>query len=241
MIVGSGTEFSKVQTWFTTNTPGNALLLAGLPKNEYDQLIQSCDVGLIFLDRRFTIPNFPSRMLSYLEYKMPTSFLTSLYSFLIQEELVFVFKKEDKTIGFVSCSLNSGGIMKKFLLSCPSGLVKLVWMLAKKPKMLIPLLETFRAPEKSKSNLKNNSEIKLPKTELLSISVDPSFQKENIGTQLLHELEQCLRTNGINKYKVIAGETLIGANKFYLKNGFVLATQIKIHGDSLSNVYTKEL
>ena len=30
-----------------------------------------CDIGLIFLDYRFTIPNYPSRLLSYLEYKMP--------------------------------------------------------------------------------------------------------------------------------------------------------------------------
>ena len=43
----------------------------GLPKNEYDQLVRACDVGLIFLDHRFTIPNFPSRLLSYLENKMP--------------------------------------------------------------------------------------------------------------------------------------------------------------------------
>jgi glycosyltransferase involved in cell wall biosynthesis len=26
---------------------------------------------MIFLDKRFTIPNYPSRLLSYLEYKMP--------------------------------------------------------------------------------------------------------------------------------------------------------------------------
>jgi glycosyltransferase involved in cell wall biosynthesis len=71
MVVGSGTEFPKIQSWFSKNKPSNATILPGLPKNEYDQLIQSCDVGMIFLDRRFTIPNFPSRLLSYLEYKMP--------------------------------------------------------------------------------------------------------------------------------------------------------------------------
>lgn len=71
VIVGSGTEFSKVKKWFSINKPENAILLAGLPKTDYDQLIQACDVGLIFLDPRFTIPNFPSRLLSYLEYKMP--------------------------------------------------------------------------------------------------------------------------------------------------------------------------
>ena len=34
-------------------------------------LVKYCDVGLIFLDYRFTIPNYPSRLLPYLENKMP--------------------------------------------------------------------------------------------------------------------------------------------------------------------------
>lgn len=46
-------------------------VMKGLPKDDYDQLVRACDVGLIFLDYRFTIPNFPSRLLSYLECRMP--------------------------------------------------------------------------------------------------------------------------------------------------------------------------
>ena len=45
--------------------------MARLPKEDYDMLVRSCDVGLIFLDHRFTIPNYPSRLLPYLESKMP--------------------------------------------------------------------------------------------------------------------------------------------------------------------------
>ena len=45
---------------------------------EYDELVESCDVGLIFLDPRFTIPNYPSRLLSYLEYKMPVLMATDV-------------------------------------------------------------------------------------------------------------------------------------------------------------------
>lgn len=71
VIVGSGTEFNRIQKWFETHEPNNALLISGLPKDEYDKLLSTCDVGLIFLDNKFTIPNFPSRLLSYLEYKMP--------------------------------------------------------------------------------------------------------------------------------------------------------------------------
>ena len=45
--------------------------MQSLPKSDYDLLVKSCDVGLIFLDHRFTIPNYPSRLLNYLENKMP--------------------------------------------------------------------------------------------------------------------------------------------------------------------------
>ena len=48
----------------------------GIPKDEYDVLVRSCDVGLVFLDHRFTIPNYPSRLLSYLEYRMPVLCVT---------------------------------------------------------------------------------------------------------------------------------------------------------------------
>jgi len=71
LIVGNGTEFQKIQNWFDTHQPDNAKLLQKLPKEDYDQLLSACDVGLIFLDRNFLIPNFPSRLLSYLEMKIP--------------------------------------------------------------------------------------------------------------------------------------------------------------------------
>ena len=44
--------------------------MKGLPKADYDKLVRACNIGLIVLDYRFEIPNFPSRLLSYLENKM---------------------------------------------------------------------------------------------------------------------------------------------------------------------------
>lgn len=71
LVVGSGTEYQKIAAWFEKTLPTNAKLIKSLPKVEYDQLVQASDVGLIFLDYHFSIPNYPSRLLSYLEYKMP--------------------------------------------------------------------------------------------------------------------------------------------------------------------------
>lgn len=78
VIVGSGTEYERVKLWFDIHLPQNASLFAALPKAQYDELVRMCNVGLIFLDKRFTIPNFPSRLLSYLEYKMPVLMATDM-------------------------------------------------------------------------------------------------------------------------------------------------------------------
>ena len=74
VIVGNGTEYGKLEAWVdgqNNKSELNVKLMKGLPKEEYDQLVQACDVGLIFLDHRFTIPNYPSRLLTYMENQMP--------------------------------------------------------------------------------------------------------------------------------------------------------------------------
>ncbi len=71
VIAGSGTEFNKLKSYFDSENPSNAKLFSQLPKDDYETLANSCDVGLIFLDNRFTIPNFPSRILSYMQASMP--------------------------------------------------------------------------------------------------------------------------------------------------------------------------
>jgi glycosyltransferase involved in cell wall biosynthesis len=71
LIVGDGTEYAKIAKAIVNTNISNAQLIQSLPKNKYDRLLSSCDVGLIFLDPKFTIPNFPSRLLSYLECKVP--------------------------------------------------------------------------------------------------------------------------------------------------------------------------
>ena len=71
LIVGDGTEYGKLQKYFDEAKPENAKLMSRLPKEDYDRMIGACDVGMIFLDHRFTIPNFPSRLLSYMQAGLP--------------------------------------------------------------------------------------------------------------------------------------------------------------------------
>ena len=71
LVVGNGTEYGKMEAWYKGKNPSSVSLFARLPKKDYDQLVRACDVGLIFLDCRFTIPNYPSRLLPYLMEKKP--------------------------------------------------------------------------------------------------------------------------------------------------------------------------
>jgi glycosyltransferase involved in cell wall biosynthesis len=74
VIIGSGTESQRVRTWFNKNKPENALLFDHLPQAEYDTVLRSCDVGLVFLNPAFSIPNYPSRILNYMDNKLPILF-----------------------------------------------------------------------------------------------------------------------------------------------------------------------
>ncbi len=71
LIIGDGTEFREIERFFEEKKPKNMQLIRRLPKEDYDQIVAAADVGMIFLDYRFTIPNFPSRLLSYMQAGIP--------------------------------------------------------------------------------------------------------------------------------------------------------------------------
>lgn len=67
VIAGSGTQESVLRNYIHTEKPANVRFVGRLPKQEYEGMLSCADVGLVFLDRRFTVPNFPSRILSYMQ------------------------------------------------------------------------------------------------------------------------------------------------------------------------------
>lgn len=71
IIVGSGTEYPKLAKYIESANPKNVRLFSHMPQEEYNEVVRACDAGLIFLDHRFSIPNYPSRLLSYLSAGLP--------------------------------------------------------------------------------------------------------------------------------------------------------------------------
>lgn len=71
LIIGTGTEQKKIFDYIKDHKLKNAITLEYVPREKYEKLLSACDIGLIFLDKRFTIPNFPSKTLSYFECGIP--------------------------------------------------------------------------------------------------------------------------------------------------------------------------
>lgn len=70
-IIGDGTEYGSIKEYIKKNNYKNTSLIKYLPLNDYKILLACMDVGMVFLDFRFTTPNFPSRILDYLDQGLP--------------------------------------------------------------------------------------------------------------------------------------------------------------------------
>ena len=70
VIGGSGTQFQFLRDSLCKYAHGNALLYEWLPSEDFLKMLMTSDVGLILL-YKYTVPQFPSRLLSYFDYSKP--------------------------------------------------------------------------------------------------------------------------------------------------------------------------
>ena len=69
-IIGTGTGLKYLKNYLKKNNIRNTQIINYLPKDSYFRELEKADVGLIFLNEKFTIPNFPSRLLDYLYFDL---------------------------------------------------------------------------------------------------------------------------------------------------------------------------
>jgi glycosyltransferase involved in cell wall biosynthesis len=71
LIIGSGTERQRLEERIQSLSLFNVHVREQVPTSDYEELVRACDIGLINLNRRFTIPNIPSKTLSYFDAGIP--------------------------------------------------------------------------------------------------------------------------------------------------------------------------
>jgi len=120
LIVGSGTEYGKLEKYVFDERPKSVRLMKSIPKDDFDILLAVCDIGLIFLDHRFTIPNFPSRLLNYMQVGLPvlacTDTTTDLGKIIVDNKFGWWCESND-TDGFLECIRNIEGLDEKTIMA----------------------------------------------------------------------------------------------------------------------------
>jgi len=76
IFIGSGTEEERIRNRIRDKKINNLKLMNELPRREYEKILEEADIGIVSLSPYFTIPNFPSRILSYMQLSKPVLAVT---------------------------------------------------------------------------------------------------------------------------------------------------------------------
>lgn len=71
VVIGSGTDRQKIESKAKEMLLPNILFLPPIPREEYNKLLAACDIGLIFLSEKLSVPSFPSKSLDYFRAEIP--------------------------------------------------------------------------------------------------------------------------------------------------------------------------
>lgn len=71
LLIGKGTQIEKIRNTAKELNIHNLILKDFVPRKEYQQLVSMCQVGLISLNEKFTIPNIPSKVMAYFDVAIP--------------------------------------------------------------------------------------------------------------------------------------------------------------------------
>jgi GNAT superfamily N-acetyltransferase len=148
--------------------------------------------------------------------------------------VLLVEKHDNRTVGFVSGAHCMGPIYRQMLKHWPRLLPALLPSLFN-PSRLWRILEILRYSGK-------NSELAdLPAFELLSIAVDPSARGQGVSERLYQALGDYCREHGTPAFKIVVGEGLEPAHRFYQRMGARVVGDIEVHRGERSLVYVQEI
>lgn len=107
LLLGEGIMVERLSNTIREKGVSNIRIINTIPKREYQDLLSVCDVGLISLNERFTIPNIPSKTLDYFNVGLPV--LASIDSATDYNMIL-----EEAGAGLWSYAGNHDALMKNF-------------------------------------------------------------------------------------------------------------------------------
>ena len=71
LLLGWGTEKDKIVTLVESKGLKNVIFIDSVSRIEFSNILRIADIGLITLNKNFTIPNYPSKVNAYYKFKIP--------------------------------------------------------------------------------------------------------------------------------------------------------------------------
>lgn len=163
-------------------------------------------------------------------------FLALMYEAIDQadDSLLITEECNGEIAGFITGGAGMGAIYKRMLRSP----LRLGWALA--PALISPakvrrILEILRYS--SNTGLPEG----LPDAELLSLAVAPQWRGKSVADRLYAALVDEFSRRGVEAFRIIVGEALAPAHRFYQRMGARISSEIEVHGGEKSMVYVHRL
>ena len=96
LFIGKGNEKEHLKNIVKTKNLNNVKFIDFIPREDYEKLVSSCDVGIVSLHSCFTIPNIPSKTIDYFKLSLPILAFTDKNT-----DYPIILEKESK--GGLSC------------------------------------------------------------------------------------------------------------------------------------------
>lgn len=148
--------------------------------------------------------------------------------------VLLTHEEEGRVVGFVSGSHGLGAVYKA-LLRRPFRLAGALWPVLLSPAKLWRILEILRHSAGSEATRE------LPRAELVSIVVAPDWRGRQVAERLYRRLEAHFAAEGTPSFKIVVGEALAPAHRFYRRMGAVPAAEVTVHGGAKSVVYVHHI
>lgn len=169
--------------------------------------------------------------------KLGPAFLALMYE-CMEEELGAVLltcERNGRIVGFVTGAISLRGVYLRMLrrwlrlgLAMAPSLVR--------PKRVLRILEILRY-----SIGGDKAGPDLPRAELLSLAVDPAWRGKGCAEELYKALMSTLAAQGEPGFRIVVGEALVPAHKFYRRMGAQPAAKVEVHRGEASTVYVHRL
>jgi ribosomal protein S18 acetylase RimI-like enzyme len=166
-----------------------------------------------------------------------SGFLTELYRSIDKcpQAVLIVKCQQGEVIGFVTgVSGPMTLIYRRMMLRFPLWAWRL-FPIFFSPKRLGRIIEILRYVKS------NNEQSNLPISELLSIALTPNSRGKGIADAMYGDLIKHFREMKVERFKIVVGDGLTPAHKFYQRMGAKVVAETEIHHGVRSAVYVQNV